>query len=43
MGIKILKWIYYKKDLPCLERKRKIAERFLTKIIREGSNPSPGT
>jgi len=41
-SLKILKWIYYKRELPCLERKRKIAEKFLTKIIREGSNPSPG-
>ncbi len=30
-SIKLLSWIYYKPDLPCLNRKRLIAERFLTK------------
>lgn len=28
-SLKILPWIYYDSSLPCLERKRKIAERFL--------------
>ncbi len=28
-SIKLLSWIYYKPDIPCLERKRKIAEPFI--------------
>ncbi|MDD5155104.1 MAG: hypothetical protein PHF11_01295 [Candidatus Omnitrophica bacterium] len=28
-SLKLLHWIYYKPTLPCLNRKRKIAERFL--------------
>lgn len=28
-SLRILKWLYYRKDLPCLQRKRKIAERVL--------------
>jgi len=28
-SIILLKWIYYKKELPCLKRKYKIAKRFL--------------
>jgi hypothetical protein len=28
-SIKLLKWIYYKPNLPCLLRKRQIAEKFL--------------
>ncbi len=31
-SIQLLQWIYYKKDLPCLHRKRKIAERVLRKV-----------
>ncbi len=30
-SLKLLSWIYYKPGLPCLIRKRKIAERFLVK------------
>jgi len=33
-SLKLLSWIYYKPDLPCLVRKRRIAERFL-KNLRE--------
>ncbi|MDP2937875.1 MAG: LAGLIDADG family homing endonuclease [Candidatus Omnitrophota bacterium] len=29
-SVKLLRWLYYKPDLPSLNRKRKIAERFLT-------------
>ena len=29
-SLKLLHWLYYKPSLPCLERKRKIANRFLT-------------
>ncbi|MEW6102118.1 MAG: LAGLIDADG family homing endonuclease [Candidatus Omnitrophota bacterium] len=29
-SLKFLSWIYYKPNLPCLKRKRKIADRFLT-------------
>jgi hypothetical protein len=32
-SVKLLRWLYYKPDLPCLSRKRKIAERFLTKCL----------
>ncbi|MFH1457790.1 MAG: LAGLIDADG family homing endonuclease [Candidatus Omnitrophota bacterium] len=32
-SLKLLSWIYYKNNLPCLHRKRRIAERFL--------NPKP--
>ena len=28
-SIRLLQWIYYKKDLPCLLRKREIADKFL--------------
>lgn len=28
-SLKLLSWLYYKPNLPCLTRKRKIAERFL--------------
>ncbi|MBI4982791.1 MAG: LAGLIDADG family homing endonuclease [Candidatus Omnitrophica bacterium] len=28
-SLKLLSWLYYKPDLPCLKRKRKIAERFI--------------
>jgi len=28
-SVKLFHWLYYKPDLPCLHRKRKIAERFL--------------
>ncbi|MBU0476568.1 hypothetical protein KKB68_00975 [Patescibacteria group bacterium] len=28
-SLKFLSWIYYKSDLPCLKRKRKIAEKFI--------------
>ncbi len=34
-SIKLLKWIYYKKELPCLERKRKIAEKAIDMILSE--------
>jgi hypothetical protein len=34
-SIKLLKWIYYKKNLPCLERKRKTALQTMTKISKE--------
>ena len=30
-SLKLLSWLYYKPNLPCLNRKRKIANRFLTK------------
>lgn len=33
-SIKLLKWIYYKKNLPCLERKKKIAFRTMKKIAK---------
>lgn len=32
-SVKLLSWLYYKSDLPCLNRKRKIAERFLAKCL----------
>lgn len=32
-SLKILPWIYYRPNLPCLSRKRKIAERFLNKAF----------
>lgn len=28
-SLKLLSWLYYKENLPCLQRKRKIADRFL--------------
>lgn len=31
-SLRILSWLYYKPNLPCLKRKRKIAERFIKKI-----------
>ena len=31
-SLKLLAWLYYKPDLPCLNRKRKIAERFLKNL-----------
>ncbi|MDD4909087.1 MAG: LAGLIDADG family homing endonuclease [Candidatus Omnitrophica bacterium] len=31
-SLKLLPWIYYKEDLPCLKRKRKIADRFLRNL-----------
>ncbi len=34
-SIKLLKWIYYKKNLPCLKRKRVIAEKTIEKISKE--------
>lgn len=30
-SIKLLSWIYYRPDIPCLKRKRKIAEKFISK------------
>lgn len=32
-SLRLLSWLYYKPNLPCLNRKRKIAERFLTKLL----------
>lgn len=29
-SLKLLAWLYYREGIPCLERKRKIAEQFLT-------------
>lgn len=34
-SIKLLKWIYYKENLPCLKRKRGIAEKTIEKISKE--------
>ncbi|MDI6591819.1 MAG: hypothetical protein QME61_02720 [Patescibacteria group bacterium] len=34
-SIKLLKWIYYKENLPCLKRKRIIAEKAIEKISKE--------
>ncbi len=34
-SIKLLKWIYYQKTLPCLKRKRIVAEKALEKISKE--------
>lgn len=34
-SIKLLRWIYYKKDIPCLKRKRIIAERAIKVISNE--------
>jgi hypothetical protein len=34
-SIKLLKWIYYKKDIPCLKRKRAIAKRAIKMILKE--------
>lgn len=31
-SLKLLSWLYYKPNLPCLNRKRKIAERFLKNL-----------
>lgn len=32
-SLRLLSWLYYKPNLPCLNRKRKVAERFLTKCL----------
>lgn len=29
-SVKLLSWIYYNRNVPCLKRKRKIAEKFIT-------------
>ena len=34
-SIKLLKWIYYQENLPCLKRKRVVAEKAMGKIIKE--------
>lgn len=34
-SIKLLRWIYYKENLPCLKRKRIIAEKAIEKISKE--------
>ena len=34
-SIKLLKWIYYRENLPCLKRKRDIAEKSLKIILKE--------
>ena len=41
-SLRLLSWLYYKPNLPSLNRKRKIAERFLTRRLK-GSTPSLGT
>lgn len=40
-AIKLLRWIYYSPDVPCLKRKRAIAEPFLTGDVRGFRHP-PG-
>lgn len=40
-SLKLLSWLYYKPTLPCLNRKKKIALRFLTKLLLR-STPSLG-
>lgn len=40
-AIKLLRWMYYSPDVPCLKRKRAIAEPFLTGDIRDFRHP-PG-
>lgn len=40
-AIELLRWIYYAPDLPCLTRKRAIAEPFLTGEMRQFRHP-PG-
>jgi len=40
-AIKLLRWIYYAPDVPCLKRKRAIAEPFLTGDVRDFRHP-PG-
>ncbi|MDD2689934.1 MAG: LAGLIDADG family homing endonuclease [Candidatus Omnitrophica bacterium] len=32
-SLQILPWIYYRSNLPCLIRKRRVAEKFLTKCL----------
>jgi len=34
-SIKLLRWIYYRKNLPCLKRKRVIAEKTIEKVATE--------
>lgn len=34
-SIKLLKWIYYKKDIPCLKRKKLIAKKAIAEISKE--------
>lgn len=34
-SVKLLKWIYYKNNLPCLKRKRVIAEKAIKAILGE--------
>lgn len=34
-SVKLLKWIYYKENLPCLKRKKIIAEKAIEKISKE--------
>jgi hypothetical protein len=38
-AIALLRWIYYAPDVPCLARKRTIAELFLTGDIRDFRHP----
>jgi len=40
-AIKLLRWMYYSPDVPCLARKRAIAEPFLTGAVRDFRHP-PG-
>ena len=40
-AIKLLRWMYYSPDVPCLARKRAIAEPFLTGGVRDFRHP-PG-
>ncbi len=37
--IALLRWIYYAPDVPCLARKRAIAEPFLTGDVRDFRHP----
>jgi hypothetical protein len=34
-SIKLLHWIYYKKNLPCLKRKKLIADKILILLSRQ--------
>jgi hypothetical protein len=38
-AIALLRWIYYAPEVPCLKRKRHIAEPFLTGEIRDFRHP----
>lgn len=38
-SLRVLRWMYYAPDIPCLARKRVVAERFLSRLDPEYSGP----